>query len=305
MRPQRDAPIFIGGLSHSGKTPLRMVLGAHPDLVMTRRTKLWDRFYGRFGDLGDRRNLERCVAAIVAHPGADPLEPDPERLLADLSDGPVTYARLFGLVHRHHADGLDKRRWGEQLGFVERFAAPIFASFPDARMIHMVRDPRHRQDAAAAHSRGRRGKVGWETATWLHSAELAERNRTHYPHRYRVVRYETLVASPTETVEELCAFIGEDFSLEMATVLASIRWHDATSTSRHPDIGTRVPSGRTRFIDRYARRELEAFDYAVSDSELSGRELLSYLVGDWPVNRTTLAARRLAMSRSSTNRIRR
>ena len=31
-------PIFIGGLSYSGKTPLRIMLSAHPNILLTRRT---------------------------------------------------------------------------------------------------------------------------------------------------------------------------------------------------------------------------------------------------------------------------
>src|SRR6266536_1371779 len=54
-------PIYIAGLAHSAKTPLRAALAAHPDISMTRRTYMWGRFYGRFGDLTDERNAERCL----------------------------------------------------------------------------------------------------------------------------------------------------------------------------------------------------------------------------------------------------
>ena len=56
-------PIFIGGLSQSGKTELRLALGAHPSIELTRHTDMWDRFYGRYGNLGRPRNLDRCLAA--------------------------------------------------------------------------------------------------------------------------------------------------------------------------------------------------------------------------------------------------
>ena len=52
-------PIFIGGLSFSGKTTLRLMLSSHPVIVLSRRTYMWQRFYGRYGDLRRPENLER------------------------------------------------------------------------------------------------------------------------------------------------------------------------------------------------------------------------------------------------------
>ena len=44
-----ERPIFIGGLSFTGKTQLRAMLSAHPNILIARRTHLWDRFYKRYG----------------------------------------------------------------------------------------------------------------------------------------------------------------------------------------------------------------------------------------------------------------
>jgi hypothetical protein len=212
-------PIFIGGLAHSGKTPVRIVLGAHPDISMTRRTHLWDRFFGRFGDLSEPLNLERCLETIAADPGAARLHPDPDRIRRELRSGPATYARLFDLLHRHHAERLGKRRWGDQLGGAERFADAIFAGYPSARMIHMIRHPRVDADRE---SRRRWGSLGWETARWLASARLAERNRRRYPGRYRVVRFESLAAAPDDTLRDICAFLNERFEPSMQRAVATI-----------------------------------------------------------------------------------
>ncbi len=284
-------PIFIGGLSYSGKTQLRLVLGAHPELSLTRRTYMWDRFFGRFGDLHRTRNLDRCLATMLRDAGVRALEPDEDRIRREFLQGPATYARLFALVHRHHAERLGKRRWGEQLGFVERFADPIFAAFPTARMIHMIRDPRDRETLAAT---GRSpGRVGWETARWLRSAELAERNCRRYSDGYRVVRYETLAAQPTETVRELCAFIDEAFLDGMDQALASVTFAgtDAADPERRPARrSVHASTADVAFVNRYARRQLPAFGYPVTEPALSPREHLSFLLVDQPVNRAAMAA---------------
>jgi len=219
-------PIYIAGLSHSGKTPLGLALAAHPDISMTRRTYMWGRFYRRFGDLADERNAERCLSAMLADASVGRLAPDPERIRREFREGPRDYAHLFALFHEHHAERLGKRRWGEQLRFVERFAAPIFAAFPSARMIHMVRDPDVRSGPT---TRRRLGAVGWNTAMWLESATLAERNRRRYPDACRVVRSGSFAAEPLDTLEELCGFLGETCLPSMREVVMAGDWREVRS----------------------------------------------------------------------------
>jgi hypothetical protein len=291
-------PIFIGGLAHSGKTQVRIVLGAHPDISMTRGTHLWDRFFGRFGDLAEPRNLERCLEAMVADPGVARLQPDPRRIRHELFEGPMTYARLFGLLHRHHAERLGRRRWGDQLGGVERFADAIVAGSSSARMIHMIRDPR--VDAVGP---GRRwGAVGWETARWLASAQLAERNLHRYPDRYRVVRYESLMSAPADTMRDLCGFLDERFVPSMERALARIRWRGNADPAGEL---VRASAIAVAFVDRYARRGLQALEYpATRGRRLSTRHRMSFALASRPVNRASMTAWRLSEGRSVTRQLR-
>jgi len=227
-------PIFIGGLSSSGKTPLRIVLSAHPDLSLTRKTYLWDRYYGRYGDLRDPGALDRCLRALGADPSLASLQPDVDAVRGELAGGPSTYARLFGVLHRQAAARSGKRRWGEQLGFVERYADPIFADFPDARMIHMLRDTRDRMASLFREHRPRPGQRGWETAKWRRSAELAARNQLHHADGYRVVAYEALMDDTEATVRALCAFVGEEYVPGIDDAVRALARGGATARSMMP-----------------------------------------------------------------------
>ena len=273
-------PIFIGGLSHSGKTELRVALATHPELSLTRRTYLWDRYYGRFGDLSRAGHLDRCLSAMVRDEAVAALGPDPARIRRELAEGPASYARLFGLLHAHHAERLGKRRWGEQLGFIERFADPIFEAFPGGRMIHMVRDPRARAGEAGA--KRRRGSAGWETARWLRSAELARRNQTRYADGYRVVRYESLAAQPESTLRELCAFLEEDYLPRMGDALEGMGSDDRPAEG--------VLKTEAAFMELVAADELPRFGYEPSYPALSTREQIAFAFVDRPLNRATMTA---------------
>jgi hypothetical protein len=213
----KQAPIFIGGLAHSGKTPLRLFLSRHPDVAMTRQTYMWNRFYNRYGELNDPQNFERCLGDMLKTKGIKALQPDVEQIRRVFGEGKATYGRLFALFHEHNAERLGKSRWGDQLGFVECFAEPIFAAYPKAKMIHMIRDPRDRHEVAMTSSRYRKGKLGWSTAEWLHSADLIQQNRRLYSDQYKVVRYETFRDFPEETLHEICNFIGVTFVPDMLT----------------------------------------------------------------------------------------
>jgi hypothetical protein len=289
-----DAPIFVAGLARSGKTQLRLVLEAHPEISMTRRTDMWNRFYARFGNLHDPENLERCLAALAADARVAQLTPDTDRIRREFYAGPLEYARLFGIVHRHHAERLGRRRWGEQLKLIERYAPVIFPAFSDARMIHMVRDPRTRRNAGCS-GRRRKGSLGWETAMWLESVELARRNQSAYAHAYRVVTYEELAERTDDTLQALCAWLGEDYTPEMRRATRSLRFDRA---GRVPDLPL-----ESSFVEKHAGRSLEAFGYVPTERRLSVSERLRYIVTEWPVNRATMAARQTTDGRRAVHEV--
>jgi hypothetical protein len=271
---RNHGPVFIGGLSASGKTQLRMVLGASPELSLTRRTKMWSRYYGRFGSLSDPDNRRRCFAALEADEAVRQLEPDWDRVRAAFHDGDG-YARLFALLHEQYAARCGKPRWGEQLQFVECFAEPIFETFPDARLIHMVRHP----ETTATKPRN----LGWDVAAWLYSARVACENRKRYPRQYRVVQYEALAARPEETVRDVCRFINVEYTEAMADVLASVRLPAPVIDSSDPAVSS--------FIDLYAHRSLTALGY--EREAQPARQLLTQTLPMWPVHRLTMAAWRV------------
>ncbi len=278
-------PIFLGGLSGSGKTPLRAALAAAPGLTITRHTALWDRYHGRFGDLANDRNLDRCLRTLVADDRVAPLEPDADALRVALSEGTPTYARLFVAVHAQHAARIGARRWGEQLAAIERYADPVFAEVPEARMLHLLRDPRDRYEVASRRARRRPGAVGWLTAAWRASAETAERNARAYPGAYLVVRFESLVTAPERTLEAICAFVGEEHTAAMDAALVEGLGRSAEAAP------ARVPE--VAFVDRYAGAVLGVHGYDPAPPRLSSRERLSFALFEVPVNRAAMAAWRL------------
>jgi hypothetical protein len=277
-------PIYIGGLSYSGKTQLRLMLSCLPDVLITRRTYMWPRFYERFGDLSRDENLRLCLDAMLATPGIRALGPDRRRIEQEFQAGPHSYARLFALFHTHYVESRGKVRWGDQLGHVERYADPIFNADPQAQMIHMVRDPRARYAVVRLSSR-RRGKLGWETEQWRYSIELALRNQRRYAGRYRVVRFEDLLTDTERVLREVCSFLDEAYD---PTMLPGSEGSspDKTIWGNHATgAGERAITPRdAAFIENRAVAEMDAFGYEPRHPSLFIRNRLLLNLIDRPIN---------------------
>jgi hypothetical protein len=226
------------------------------------------------------------------------LDPDWDRLRADFVAGERGYARLFALMEEQHAARLGRPRWGDKSLHTERYADRVFEHFPDARIIHMVRDPRDRYASVLKRWKKVRGGAGASTAAWIASIQLGERNRQRHPDGYRLLRYEDLAARPEETLRDICAFIGEPYDPRMLAMEGASDFRDAGGNSSYAPhaAGTISTSsiGRYRavlapadiaFIQDQAATEMRRHGYASEPVPMTSRARLRYAIvrrpGNW------------------------
>lgn len=296
-------PIFVAGLERSGTSLMYALLASHPAIAMTRRTNLWTHFFDQYGDLSDPENVERCLDMMMRYRRVLKLRPDAERLQRDFLAGERTYARLFALLEEQYAEQVGKPRWGDKSLNTERYAEQIFASYPGARILHMIRDPRDRFASSRTRWQVRRGGVGAGTAEWLSSAQLALRHAGRYPDQYLVVRYETLTGKPKDALLDICAFIDEPFAPEMLSMDGAPRFLEQGSNSsygpREAGIISTDSIGRFRevlspreiaFMQTVARHEMADFSYAPVPVRLPAAQRVRYAVADLPFESARLLA---------------
>lgn len=290
-------PVFLAGIERSGTSLMYALLASHPDIAMTRRTNLWTFFYNQYGDLSQPANLERCLTAMMHYKRLLVLQPDLDRLRREFWQGEPTYARLFALLEEHHAERLGKPRWGDKSLNTERYVDAIFAAYPSAKMIHMIRDPRDRYASARSRWKTMKGKVGAGTAMWLASVGRAKRNQQRYPDRYEIVRYETLASQPEETLREVCAFLNEAYTPAMLTMEGAPGHRDKGGNSSYGRRdGNRISTGsigrfrqvmsrrEIAFMQAYARQDMIAYGYPLEPIQLSFGDRFLFYFGDWPAN---------------------
>ena len=298
-----DNPVFVAGLERSGTSLMYALLASHPRISMTRRTNFWRYFVDRYGDLEDDQHLDACLGAVRAYKRLVVLDLDHERLRADLLAGPRTYGRLYRLMQEQVAERRGKPRWGDKSLELERYGDLILAEFPNARILHMIRDPRDRLASVLTRWQGRRGDVGAGTAAWLWSARLAIRHARDRPDNVKVVRYEWLAGNPESALREVCEFIGEPYDADMLTMAGSGRFRDDGSNSSYGARAVGVIStdsiGRYKdvltprqiaFIQAVAGRELVEHGYQVDPVPMSVGERLRFTAADRPYHRAVMAA---------------
>lgn len=297
-------PIYIGGLDRCGKTTMRAFLVSHPSIAIPAvGSNMWTYFYGQYGDLSRRENFERCLKALLHYKHVRFLQPDPDRIRQEFWQGPPTYARLFALFLIHFAEREGKPRWGAQTGLIERYAPNLFTAYPGLKIIHMVRDPRDRYEASLARWPEGKGRAGGATARWLYSMRLAEQHRKRYPQQYKIVRFESLISQPEETLRDVCAFLGEAFAPEMLRMEGALRHRDRLLNGADWEPGQipvspeyiggfrgKIALREIAFMQLHAGRKMQAYGYALDPMPFSRKDWLSFAFVTWPDQMARLSA---------------
>ena len=287
-----NRPIYIGGVSYSGKTQLRLLLSRLPNIVITRRTYLWRKYFQAYGDLSAKENFERCLTDILKNKHIQSLNPDPDRIRKDFGQSDKSYSRLFALFHQHYAEREGKNRWGIQIGMVERDADLIFAKEPDAQIIHVIRNPLDRIEESLSTSSRKKISLGWETGIWRDSSKYAIQNLERYPGHYKVVKWENLLRDMDGTLQDICNFLEEEYRPEMIKMerleeMGLVEHNDASNHFRQlkkkeTSNSFQLSNSDRAFILSYAKFELQHFGYGVDQTQRSFIEKIKFVGLDYP-----------------------
>jgi hypothetical protein len=302
-------PVFVGGLDRTGTSLMYALLASHPSLAMSRRINWWTYFHERFGDLANDAHLDRLLATMQRYRRHQKLEPDWERLRRDFRSGPARDARMLALMESQFAERLGRPRWGDKSLHTERYAETVVREFPNASILHMVRDPRDRYASVLRRWKRVRGGIGGGTAAWLASVELGEDNVSRFPRHYRLVRYEDLAREPEATMRSICAFIGEPWHPQVLQMRGAETFREAGNSSYgaipegtistasigryrsvlRPEeirfVESRAGSVMTRLGYELDRPAVNAIRYGLVDHPLNRAKMLAWGLREWSYDR--------------------
>jgi Sulfotransferase family len=259
MTELRDTPVFIAGHPKSGTSLLRSVFDSHPELITyPEETNFFQRYLPKITgcnlqeklELSDRYltqifewNTQNSPPHQAGYPDRDysayPVDKIRQNVRENVAekfrhDGDMLSSVIlaFGKVSGQLTDL--SHYWVEKTPYNEYYAAQIFKWWPDARIVHTIRDPR--DNYFSYH----RKHADWSPESfalnWVKSTQAGLNNYELYgSDRYLLLRFEDLTKNPEAKLTELCKFlkISDDPSL------------------RHPVRGGKPWGGNSMFADQF------------------------------------------------------
>lgn len=287
--------IFVTGASRSGTTMLARIFGGHTSVLA-----LQELHY--FGDLFDpsapvqplpEGELARLAGAVIARHSRSlwagkPTEAErieAEKAVAGLAVDERNAAGVFAAAINQLALSAGRQVACEQTPRNIFYARRLLDLYPEARIVHIVRDPR----AVLASQKNRwtmrrhgashlpisemvRNRVNYHPFTmgklWVKANEEALRLADHP--RFRIVRFEDLATSPEQETARLCAFLGLEFQPPMLLDLPQWGSSNADHTSAQRGISTEavdrwssvLSSGEALVCERITAELMGRFGYA-------------------------------------------
>jgi hypothetical protein len=258
------APIFVVGNGRSGTSLMRLMLSAHPRIYVCHETWFYfweehcpasfsgDEFLHYFFQTFNFRWLRLGRAEIRAG------------LPSPLSRHRIGEA--FREVMRRKAASYGRFRYGDKSPPHTRTLKQIYRDFPDARVIHMVRDPRTNHMSMTRMPFGARSAIAN-----AYVYESVRRDVRSYRSLLRV-RLEDLEEDPRAVMHQVLDFVGEDWDeavLEHWKHLPDLEdqppfpWLSrAQEPVSRPSRGYEsLPPAQTRLIERICRGAMQAWGY--------------------------------------------
>ena len=224
MADQAHSPIFVVGSYRSGTSIFCWCLGQHPNIVNLPETN----WLARLGL--DLDNLYRLATVngkyshlSQAHVSRDDFYrlfgEGVDRLIQAVNPSLIeqTEQRVKGEMHRRRSAADPKRRWADATPENSHYIYPLAKLFPQARFIHLLRNPHdvarslmkfsRTSDAARdfGHDEAYRAWMRLSRAAWLGERALGRA-------RMLQVRYEDFTGRPEQAFQRVLAFLGESYS---------------------------------------------------------------------------------------------
>ena len=197
-------PILIGGCGRSGTTLLLSLMSAHPDIYA----------------------VPYEIQAFT--PGAYPPEED-VRL-----DGDFHIDFLYKHFLEADVDLGNVARWCEKTPMNVHFFDRLVEYFgPDMRFLNIVRDGR---EVVTSHHPNDPTTYWVSPNRWVRDVEAGRQVENH--EQCLTIKYEDLVEKPSPSLEEICTFVGEEYSEvfedypETATIQSSTAWFGKADSLR-------------------------------------------------------------------------
>ena len=200
MYAMSQAPFFIVGCGRSGTSLLRNLLNSHPEVAIPLES-LFIVDYLRAEESQDLVSLQKL---LVKEPEIS--EWGLKLKQQDLIGIPALSATIDRL-HMLYAQSRGKKRWGQKTPRFVRNLDLIGAAFPEAKFIHMIRDPRAAVNSLI-HSNVHRSNPYYGGLRWKMDVSAGRDYESQHPGRMLSIKYENLVTHSEDVLINISSFLN-------------------------------------------------------------------------------------------------
>jgi len=226
--------VFILGSGRSGTTMVRDMLGKCPDVFVLPEMGFYDRYWsGRkfIGPINNKYNVQKYVTYLL-HTCGDPLIKEYLHNEKKIREGVAK--KKFNNEHDFFRGFMEVFSGGGTRVILEKtpghlmFSKTIVNNFPDAKFIHVIRNPVDSVNSWIARG-DLRGTACSVASDWVYSNLQLEKFKPRLANKILTVRYEDIVSEPEKQAHLLCNFLGLEFSNTMLKVGSNSSFHQEQS----------------------------------------------------------------------------
>ncbi len=232
-RQRLSKPLFVIGSPRSGTTLLRLMINAHPHILVPPENGgfivyWYDKYKDwRKEDLLTNR-VNEYVDDLLSTKKMDTWQLSKDDVLKFIHEiQPENYAILSSCAYLAYAEKIQKELnlWGDKNNYLIKHVDTLYALFPNAYFIYFVRDGR---DVACSYKKLQEKKFSGRYAPnlpneiaeiashWLANNQAAMSSFDKMPStQVLTCRYEDLVTNMEHEARRICAFVNEEYSDKM------------------------------------------------------------------------------------------
>lgn len=210
--------VFIVGFGRSGTSLLQELMNAHPHIIGPPEYSFIIYLYPRFGNKKNwsKQDVLDFVDALYYRPVFSLWNINRQQLNEKLLSiaGEADYPLMCKTVFHQMANGKENimvfcDKNPENSLFIET----LLKVFPNARFLHMVRDPR--DNVNSQNKSFRKKNIYLIAQRWLGYNKAIEKVKQRMPEKFYTVFYEKLVTNTEATMRAVCEFLKVPYSEEM------------------------------------------------------------------------------------------
>jgi len=237
-----DGPIFIIGCGRTGSNLLEQILNNHSKIKLVPemhfktfwKKGLTDRL-DKIGDLNNDKNLQKAINHLYSGELIgdywSKIDIDKRKLYEKFSNSDRSYRALMEIIMKEHAKINGKTHYGAKFPVHFSYLPTLFEWFPNAKAIHMIRDPRAifaselKKDEKPSFPIKKKkffysyGILLYVLIQWRWAARSHKRYKKKYQDKYTLCKFENLILEPKNTIKDICKFLEVDFDPEVLDVI--------------------------------------------------------------------------------------